>query len=294
MRLAQQNGSRTDYFLPDALGSVRQLATQDGNIGLTQSFDPFGNPFSAMGPGASSYGYAGEWADATELQFLRARYYSPGQGRFLSHDPFPGLLEQPATLNPYVYVFNNPLLYTDPSGEFVFLPLIAVALAGGVIGGLGYYAIQTYLSGDPCARWNLTEAALWGGAGAVIGAVMGGGIYGGWWVGTQFGWWGGVSTGSYTVYWYIENDVPRYIGQTSNYLLRAKTHFEMRGWIIKPIKGLRHMSQFDARAVEQVLIEHYGLENLNNKIYSIAPNNAIYQDAINRGMEILFRIGFFK
>jgi len=189
-RLAQQNESRTDYFLTDALGSVRQLTTQDGNVSLAQSFDPFGNPFSAMRPGASHYGYAGEWTDASGLQLLRARYYAPGQGRFVTHDPFPGLPGQPATLNAYVYALNNPLLYTDPSGEFVFLPLLAVALAGGVIGGLGYYAIQTYLTGDPCARWNWSEAALWGGAGAVIGAVMGVGIYGGWWVGVQLGWWG--------------------------------------------------------------------------------------------------------
>lgn len=169
---------------------MRQLTTQDGNVSLAQSFDPFGNPFSAMRPGASHYGYAGEWTDASGLQLLRARYYAPGQGRFVTHDPFPGLPGQPATLNAYVYALNNPLLYTDPSGEFVFLPLLAVALAGGVIGGLGYYAIQTYLTGDPCARWNWSEAALWGGAGAVIGAVMGVGIYGGWWVGVQLGWWG--------------------------------------------------------------------------------------------------------
>jgi RHS repeat-associated protein len=108
-RIAQQNESRTDYFLPDALGSVRQLTTQDGNVGLTQSFYPFGNPFNAMGPGASNYGYAGEWTDTTGLQFLRARYYAPSQGRFLTHDPFPGSLNQPATLNPYVYAVNNAL-----------------------------------------------------------------------------------------------------------------------------------------------------------------------------------------
>jgi hypothetical protein len=228
------------------------------------------------------------------LQFLRARYYAPDQGRFTSRDPFPGFLSQPNSLTAYVYALNNPVLLTDPSGELVFLIVLGVSLAGGVIGGVSYYAIKTYLSGDPCARWDWTEAALWGGAGAVLGAATGAVIYGGWWVGIRLGWWGGISTGSNTVYWYIENEIPRYIGQTSNYLLRAKTHFEMRGWIIKPIRGLRHLSEFDARAVEQVLIEHYGLENLYNKIYSIGTNNPFYQDAINRGMEILIRIGFFK
>jgi hypothetical protein len=28
-------------------------------------------------------------------------------------------------------------MYTDPSGEFAFLPLLVVAAAGGLLGGLG-------------------------------------------------------------------------------------------------------------------------------------------------------------
>jgi YD repeat-containing protein len=71
-RITHEDESCTDYFLPDALGSARQLITQDGNISLTQSFDPFGKPFSAMGLDTSNYGYAGEWTDTTGLQFLRA------------------------------------------------------------------------------------------------------------------------------------------------------------------------------------------------------------------------------
>ncbi len=67
----------------------------------------------------SSYGYAGEWTDSSGLQYLRARYYSPATGRFISKDPFPGLLTQPASLTPYVYALNSPILYSDPSGEFI-------------------------------------------------------------------------------------------------------------------------------------------------------------------------------
>ncbi|MDD5468876.1 MAG: hypothetical protein PHS96_13825, partial [Anaerolineales bacterium] len=42
-RIAQETATHTEYFLPDALGSVRQLAGQDGGVDLNQSFDPFGN-----------------------------------------------------------------------------------------------------------------------------------------------------------------------------------------------------------------------------------------------------------
>jgi uncharacterized protein RhaS with RHS repeats len=47
--------------------------------------------------------------DGTGLQYLRARYYDPGIGRFLSQDPLPGG-------HAYAYVRNNPVRYVDPSG----------------------------------------------------------------------------------------------------------------------------------------------------------------------------------
>jgi len=52
------------------------------------------------------------------LVYLRARYYDPDLGRFVSKDPVLGSLGIPQTLNRYAYVVNNPLKYTDPTGEF--------------------------------------------------------------------------------------------------------------------------------------------------------------------------------
>jgi RHS repeat-associated protein len=118
-RISQQRNGVADYFLTDALGSVRQIANQSGSVRLGQAYDPFGNILGWSGQDGSSYGYAGEWTDASGLQYLRARYYSPAQGRFMTKDPFPGIMTQPASLTPYVYALNNPALLTDPSGEFV-------------------------------------------------------------------------------------------------------------------------------------------------------------------------------
>ena len=53
------------------------------------------------------------------------------------------------------------------------------------------------------------------------------------------------------------------------------------------------MSRFDARAVEQCLIEYYGLGRnggmLLNKINSIATTNPSYAAAIKRGWELINR-----
>jgi hypothetical protein len=51
-----------------------------------------------------------------------------------------------------------------------------------------------------------------------------------------------------------------------------------------------NLSRSDARAVEQVLIEEYSLNNLLNIINSIARTNPIYEESIARGKEILNQI----
>jgi hypothetical protein len=102
----------------------------------------------------------------------------------------------PVTLQPYLYAAGNPLRYTDPSGRFIFLPLLAVAAVGGLLGGVGYYALQMYFNHDPCARWEWKDAVFWGGVGTGLGALLGVGIYGGWWVGAQLGWWGTAAGGT--------------------------------------------------------------------------------------------------
>jgi RHS repeat-associated protein len=105
-----------------------------GAIVRTQSFDPYGNLLNSSGSTLTNYGFAGEWTDATGLQYLRARYYSPVTGGFLSRDTFSGSLNQPATLNAYSYAGGNPILYTDPSGKCPWcLAGIGIgAIAGGV------------------------------------------------------------------------------------------------------------------------------------------------------------------
>jgi len=50
------------------------------------------------------------------LIYLRARYYDPATGRFLSKDPAGGKLSSPVTQNKYVYAGNNPVNGGDPTG----------------------------------------------------------------------------------------------------------------------------------------------------------------------------------
>ncbi|WP_332908482.1 RHS repeat-associated core domain-containing protein [Paenibacillus roseus] len=66
----------------------------------------------------NSFRYSGElWDRTTQLQYLRARWYDPSVGRFISKDTYEGDITNPLTLNLYTYTANNPLRYIDPSGH---------------------------------------------------------------------------------------------------------------------------------------------------------------------------------
>jgi len=85
--------------------------------------------------------------------------------------------------------------------------------------------------------------------------------------------------------------VVKYYGITNDFARRGAEHINVKGWTIEKIPGLELLSRYDARDVEQVLIQNSGLPNLYNKINSIAPSNELYVQAVQRGTYILQQIG---
>jgi len=113
--LAQQQSERL-YYAHDGLGSVRQLLDSTGDIETNYAYDPFGVPLLG-GDASNPYQYTGEaWDAEVELLYLRARYYQPEVGRFVTKDPWAGDYDCPGTLNPYAYAGGNPVNRVDPSG----------------------------------------------------------------------------------------------------------------------------------------------------------------------------------
>jgi predicted GIY-YIG superfamily endonuclease len=105
---------------------------------------------------------------------------------------------------------------------------------------------------------------------------------------------GGINTGDVAVYTSSNDGDVNYVGITNNLERRAAEQLSEKGIEIDAIEGLTNLSRVDARAVEQVLIEEYGGpgNQLLNKINSIAQNNAIYEQSIQRGCTILTTIGY--
>ncbi len=104
------------YFGADGLGSVRQMYNSSGQVIANHRYDPFGNTISQSGVGTSNYGFTGEWTDATGLEYLRARYYAPTQGRFVTRDMRLGDANRPASYDAWLYAYANPVNLIDPSG----------------------------------------------------------------------------------------------------------------------------------------------------------------------------------
>jgi hypothetical protein len=79
---------------------------------------------------------------------MNGRVYDPMIGRFLSPDPYVQAPDYSQNFNRYSYALNNPLKFTDPSGE---IPLVAA---------IAYIAMQGIIAGDMARD---TEMGFWGG-----------------------------------------------------------------------------------------------------------------------------------
>src|SRR5262249_25659155 len=86
-------------------------------ISVQYTFDPFGGT-TTSGSGANVFEYSGRENDGNGLYGFRARYYSPGFGRFLSEDP----LELMTAGNGYAYAGDDPADLVDPLGLQILPP----------------------------------------------------------------------------------------------------------------------------------------------------------------------------
>lgn len=107
----------------DTQGTVLMLSNEQGAVVQQFDYDPFGaliGNVSAAGLSAESqsrYLYTNQEFDVeSNLYYYNARYYNPVIGRFISRDIIPGNIGDTLSRNAYIYVKNNPLRYTDPSG----------------------------------------------------------------------------------------------------------------------------------------------------------------------------------
>ncbi len=114
-RIAKKVDGLTQYYHRDHLGSTRLITDESGNVTGEVKYEPFGKSVKS-GEDRENHLYTGKEKDASGLYYYGARYYDSETGRWIERDPKGGVLENPMSLNRYVYCYNNPLFYVDPDG----------------------------------------------------------------------------------------------------------------------------------------------------------------------------------
>lgn len=139
--VGQTSPSAIEYIEQDVAGDV--VGTHDGSVVTgTASYDDWGTPSLGQAMVSRLLWKGLEWDEYTGLYYVRARWYDPAVGRFLSEDPagFAG------GANPYTFANEDPVNGADPSGMLSIGDLIrgvgGFFTGGGSYGG--YFGCGTY------------------------------------------------------------------------------------------------------------------------------------------------------
>ena len=112
-----ENTEKT-YYVTDMHGNVVQLLDESGNVTKTYEYDSFGNEVKPEKKDENPYRYCGEYYDKeTEEVYLRARYYQPSVGRFITRDTYTGESDEPLSLHLYTYCANDGVNKCDADGN---------------------------------------------------------------------------------------------------------------------------------------------------------------------------------
>ena len=123
------NGTKY-YYIFNVQGDVIGILNQSGAQIVSYQYDPWGKVLSVSGSEASAIGqlnpirYRGYYYDTeTGFYYLQSRYYDPTTRRFLNADGIIGANQDAICYNLFAYCSNNPIMFTDASGNRVNMAL---------------------------------------------------------------------------------------------------------------------------------------------------------------------------
>ncbi len=168
----------SNYYLHrDYLGSILAISNEQGGAVEKRAFDAWGNLSKLVDATGTSWDVTGglrffdrgytshEHLQEVGLIHMNGRLYDPVLRCFLMPDNFIQQPENTQNYNRYAYCLNNPLLYTDPSGEFI--PFLAAVAIGAGIAALTY-TLTALLADVPFSVSGLLKTTFIGAASAAV------------------------------------------------------------------------------------------------------------------------------
>lgn len=131
----------TGYYMTTQQGDITRIEDVNGNALATYEYDAWGKLISSSGSLAelNPLRYRGYYYDTeTGFYYLQSRYYDPVVSRFINADRYASTGDGLLSYNMFAYCSNNPVNYSDPSGEAVNNRPMFINDGGsrpGVVGG---------------------------------------------------------------------------------------------------------------------------------------------------------------
>jgi RHS repeat-associated protein len=161
LAISDENGIAVERRLFDAWGNLSKLEQNGALVNATTSNGL--EEKMMMDRGYTSHEHLAE----VGLIQMNGRLYDPKLRTFLMPDNFIQQPENTQNYNRYAYVLNNPLKYTDPSGEYAEIGLGAAVLIGIAIAACTY-TLTALLSDVPFTVGGLCKAAFIGAVSATV------------------------------------------------------------------------------------------------------------------------------
>jgi RHS repeat-associated protein len=174
----ESNSTRIDYYLQiDYQSSLVAVYNSNGTLNKQFSYDPWGrrrslanwSDYTVTSETLFTQGNKGhEHLNKVGLINMNGRLYDPLNGRMLSPDNFVQSPNNSQSFNRYSYCLNNPMKYTDPSGELFIIDDWVIGFVKGFtrsIGGKHEDGHHTWF-GDAWGSANRhagNSAKIWGG-----------------------------------------------------------------------------------------------------------------------------------
>ena len=168
---ADQSTACLYHAVTDRLGSYTKILKGNGTAVFKANYDEWGRQTITTNTIGFLRGYTGhEMLPEFGLINMNGRMYDPLLARFLSPDDYVQMPMSPQGFNRYSYCMNNPMRYTDPSGELAwFIPIITGAVIGSAMSAATYSA-ACLITGS---EWNSKSFWKSVGMGALGGAIGG-------------------------------------------------------------------------------------------------------------------------